>query len=371
VRHALEDATLIQTLIDKAERPILVAGGLFRGMAGADALARFAEAQRIPLAVTWKNQDCFDKSSPRNAGPLGVGNPPALRQMLNEADLVIAAGTRLGDIATLNYHFPRAPVPLQRLVHIYPDAAPIGKVIRPEHGIIADPVALIAALAQHPRVVSSGREAWITGINGFITAFQKFTSPAPEDGVDFGEVVTAVAELAPSDAIITTDAGNISTWVHRHWRMTPKNLLLGGIAGAMGFGVPAGVAAGLEKPKRMAFVFVGDGGILMTGQELATAVQYGASLKIVLSDNGTYGTIRSHQERHYPARVSGTDLINPDFTQWAQSFGAQAVTIVLGDDVRAKVQEAIDHPGPSVIHVKSSAEALSAFSTISKLRDKG
>ena len=370
VRFAPEDATLVQTLIDKAERPILIAGGLFRGQTGADALARFAEAQRIPVAVSWKNQDCFDNASPLYAGHLGVGNPPALRQKLSEADLVIAAGTRLGDIGTLNYQFPRAPVPLQSLVHIYPDAAPIGKVIRPEHGIIADPVVLIAALAQHPRVVSSAREAWITGVNSFIADFQKFTSPEPEDGVDFGAVVTAIAALAPSDAIITTDAGNISTWVHRHWRMTPKNLLLGVIAGAMGFGVPAGVAAGIEKPKRMAFVFVGDGGILMTGQELATAIQYGARLKIVLSDNGTYGTIRSHQERHYPARVSGTDLVNPDFTQWAQAFGAQAVTIALGDDVRAKVKEAIDHDGPSVIHVKSSAEALSAFSTLSKLRNK-
>ncbi len=139
----------------------------------------------------------------------------------------------------------------------------------------------------------------------------------------------------------------------------------------MGFGVPAGVAAGFEAPERMCFVFVGDGGILMTGQELATAIQYGGKLRIVLSDNGTYGTIRTHQERHYPERVSGTDLVNPDFSRWGEAFGAHVVTIALGDDVGAKVAEAIAHDGPVLIHVKSSAEALSAYSSISKLRGKG
>jgi acetolactate synthase I/II/III large subunit len=142
--------------------------------------------------------------------------------------------------------------------------------------------------------------------------------------------------------------------------MSPKNLLLGAIAGAMGFGVPAAVAASLAAPGRMAITVVGDGGILMTGQELATAMQYGAKPKIILSDNGTYGTIRLHQEREYPSRISGTDLRNPDFTAWARSFGAQAVRIERGDDIRAKLTEALEHDGASVVHVKSSQKALSA-----------
>jgi acetolactate synthase-1/2/3 large subunit len=143
---------------------------------------------------------------------------------------------------------------------------------------------------------------------------------------------------------------------------------LGAIAGAMGFGVPAAVAASLEQPSRMAISFVGDGGILMTGQELATAIQYGGKPKIVLSDNGSYGTIRLHQERHFPGRVSGTELVNPDFTQWARSFGAHAATIARGDDIAEKVREALSFDGPAVIHVKSSRESLSAFTTISGLR---
>jgi acetolactate synthase-1/2/3 large subunit len=149
--------------------------------------------------------------------------------------------------------------------------------------------------------------------------------------------------------------------------MTPKNLLLGAIAGAMGFGVPTAVAAAIVDRARMAITLVGDGGMLMTGQELATAVQYGANPKIVVSDNGIYGTIRTHQEKHFPSRVSGTDLVNPDFTLWAKSFGVFTVTIVLGDDIDAKVKEFLDQDAAAVLHVKSSKEALSAFTTLSAL----
>jgi acetolactate synthase I/II/III large subunit len=319
------------------------------------------------VAVTWKSQDIFDNASPLYAGHLGFGNPPRHREALAGADLIIAAGTRLGDVASLSYSFPAAPQPTQRLVHIYPDGEPIGKVFRTDLGIVADPVALLEELGHASRVVAAAGEAWIAAINGFIREFQIFKSPEPSDGVDFGKVVMAIAAQAPANAVVTTDSGNVSTWVHRHWKMTPQNLLLGAIAGAMGFGVPSGVAAGLVDPARMAIVFVGDGGILMTGQELATAVQYGAKTKIVLSDNASYGTIRTHQERHYPRRVSGTDLVNPDFAIWARSFGAHAVTIAPGDDIEAKVAEALGHDGPAVIHVRSSREALSAFTTLSAL----
>jgi acetolactate synthase I/II/III large subunit len=156
------------------------------------------------------------------------------------------------------------------------------------------------------------------------------------------------------------DAGNMTTWAHRHWLMTPKNTLLGGIVGAMGFGVPAAVAAQLIEPTRMAICFVGDGGVLMTGQELATAMAYGLSPKIVISDNGIYGTIRSHQERHFPGRVSGTGLVNPDFAAWAASFGAKAFTLSLGNDVEAVVSAFLNSTGAAVLHVRSSRIALSA-----------
>jgi acetolactate synthase I/II/III large subunit len=365
--HGASDIAAVQAMIEEASKPIVVAGAMLRGTKGASALYRFAEALRIPVAVTWKNQDIFDNGSPLYAGHLSFGSPPKYRQILASADLIIAVGTRLGDAASLNYTFPTAPEPKQKLIHIYPDGEPIGKIFRTDLGLIADPAAVLSDLAAHPRVVSSARESWGSSINDFVREFQRFTSPEPNDAVDFGKVVVSIAAQAPDNAVITTDAGNMSTWVHRHWVMTPKNTMLGAIAGAMGFGVPTAVAAAIVDSTRMAITFVGDGGMLMTGQELATAVQYSAKPKIVISDNGIYGTIRTHQEKHYPHRVSGTDLVNPDFTLWAKSFGVFTVTIILGDDVDAKVKEFLDHDGAAVLHVKSSMEALSAYTTMSAL----
>jgi acetolactate synthase I/II/III large subunit len=357
---APQDVAKIQELIAQAERPLIIAGATLRGALGSDALARFASSQRIPVAVTWKNQDVFDNGSDLFAGHLTPSTTAAQRQVLAEADLIIAVGTRLGDFATLGFTLPEAPVPKQTLVHVYPDANPIGKVIRADLGIVADPVQVLNGLSQTVRVVSAVRERWVRDVNSAAKAAQKFTSPVPDDGVDFGLVTLALAKLAPADAIITTDAGNMSTWHHRHWSMTPKSILLGCIAGAMGFGVPAALAAQLVFPGRMAICFVGDGGVLMTGNELATAMAYGLAPKIVISNNNIYGTIRSHQEKNYTGRVSGTNLVNPDFTAWAKSFGAESFELAMGDDVEATVSAFLGSKGAAVLHVKSSAKALSA-----------
>lgn len=365
---AASDADAVLKMLEKSERPLLIVGGALRSPEGARAVADFAERHHVPVAVTWKNQDVFDNADPLYAGHLGFGNPAPHRDLLARADLVIACGTRLGDVASQNYQFPKAPCPAQPLIHVYPDAGPIGAVFRTDLGIVADPAALLAALAARAPAHAEKRRAWAAEIKAFIDRFMAFASPEPSDGVDFGEVMMAAARHAPEDAILTTDAGNFSSWVHRHWRMSPKNLMLGAIAGAMGFGVPAGVAAGLVEPGRMAIAVVGDGGILMTGQELATAVAEGAKPKVFLSDNGTYGTIRTHQEKAYPRRVSGTELVNPDFTRWGESFGVKTITIAPGDDIDAKVKAAFEHDGAVLVHVKSSREAISAFSTISQLR---
>jgi acetolactate synthase-1/2/3 large subunit len=361
-------ADAVGELLEGSERPLLIAGGLMRGKRGARALRSFAEAHHVPVAVSWKNQDVFDNSSSLYAGHLGFGSPRSLRDILARADLVIAAGTRLGDVASQNYSFPAAPEPKQPLVHIYPDPQPIGRVFRTAHGIVADPISLLELLAARSSRISERRGSWASEISSFISAFTSFASPNPHDGVDFGAVVTALADLAPKDAVLITDAGNISTWVHRHWKMTPDNLLLGTIGGAMGFGVPAGVASGLALGDRTAIVFVGDGGILMTGQELATAIQHGAKPKIVISDNGTYGTIRQHQEKQFPGRISGTDLQNPDFTLWAKSFHAHVERIDRADHIKDKIRSALDHDGASVIHVKSSIEAISAYTTLDRVQ---
>jgi acetolactate synthase I/II/III large subunit len=358
--HSAADAARLQSAIGASERPILIAGALMRGLRGAAALARFAEAQRIPVAASWKNQDVFDNGSPLYAGHIGFGVPAAYAKMLAEADLVIACGTRLGDVASLNYTFPKA----QRLVHIYPDPSVPGRVFPTDLAIIADPVPLLEDLGREARVFSSAHEHWVSAINGFVRGFQEFSVKEMDDGVDFGVVVAELARQAPANAIITTDAGNMSTWVHRHWKMTPANTLLGAIAGAMGFGTPAAVAAQLAQPSRKAICFVGDGGALMTGQELATALQYGAAPLIVISDNGSYGTIRTHQEKHYPGRVAGTKLVNPDFTAWAKAFGAEVVTIANNSVAAEGVARALASEKACVIHAKASLKAISAYTTM-------
>lgn len=367
-RSSPDDAEAVMIRLERSRRPLLIAGAALRSRRGAEALKAFVLAHGVPVALTWKNQDLFDNSSPYYAGHIGFGTPKAHRQVLEAADLVIACGTRLGDVASLNYSFPRAPQPDQPLVHVYPDPAPVGAVFRTDLGIIADPAALLDDLADRPSTSTRDRQAWTETIREFIDEFMFFQPRRPTDGVDFGEVTAEVARQAPPDAIVTTDAGNFSSWVHRHWRMTPQNLMLGAIGGAMGFGVPAGVAASLVAPERTTIVVVGDGGMLMTGQEIATAVATGARPKIILSDNASYGTIRTHQERHFPGRVSATGLVNPDFTVWAKSFGVHAVTVALGDNIAAKIGEALAHDGPSLVHVRSSLEAISAYVTLSGLR---
>lgn len=369
-RASPDDAEAVMVRLESSRRPLLIAGAGLRSPRGIEALKTFAKEHGVPVAVSWKNQDVFDNASPLYAGHLGFGNPPAHRKMLAEADLVIACGTRLGDVASQNYSFPRAPEPAQPLIHIYPDPAPIGAVFRTTLGIVADPALLLNQLALRPSTDSPERQAWAASMKEFIDDFMAFRPRRPADGVDFGEVVIALSRQAPADAVVVTDAGNFSSWVHRHWRLTPRNLLLGAIGGAMGIGVPAGIAATLVAPERTAIVIVGDGGMLMTGQEIATAVATGARPKIFLSNNSSYGTIRTHQEREFPGRVSGTKLFNPDFTAWAKSFGVHAITIALGDDVEAKVAEALAHDGPCVVNVRSSVEAISAFVTLSGLRSQ-
>ncbi len=360
IGHNASAITDIQQLIDNAERPLVIAGAALRGERGASALATFAEAQRIPVAVSWKSQDVFDNASPLYAGHFGPGSAKAYRDILNESDLILAFGTRLGDFATLSYQFPQAPSPQQTLVHVYGDHKPLGHVFQTDFPLCADPAHVLRDLAQTARVVSSEREAWNRKVNGYVKDTQAFTARDVDDGVDFGVVTEALARLAPKDCIVTMDAGNMTTWAHRHWIMSPSNTLLGGVVGAMGLGVPAAVAAAIAQPKRMAICLVGDGGVLMTGQELATAVAHGASPKIVISDNGIYGTIRTHQEREYPTRVSGTNLVNPDFTAWAKSFSIAAHRLEMGNNVDAVVSAFLAEPGAAVLHVKSSAKSLSA-----------
>lgn len=366
------DLTQTGDALAKSQRPLVIAGGMVKGKEATDALASFAERFQVPVATSWKHQDRFDNNSGLYAGHLGFGMPKPHADLLNRSDLIIAVGTRMGDVTTQNYTLPNAPNPQQKLIHVYPDGEQIGRVYETDLPVACDGGEFLAAMVKHiTPEAPDGRQEWIKEVSSFVSDNMAFSPRNVSDGVDYGEVIVSLSRQAADDAILMTDAGNFSGWMHRHWKMTPKNTLIGGVAGAMGLGVPGAVAASYLAPDRQVILAVGDGSILMTGNELATAKMLGAKPKIILSNNGTYGTIRQHQEKTYPGRVSGTDLVNPDFCQWAQSFGAKAIRIAPGDDVDAKVKQALEHNDSAVVlEVISSKESLSAFVTLSAMAAK-
>jgi len=355
-------------MLAAAERPLLIAGSGCASPEGREALARAAEAHGLPVALTFKQQHIFDNASPLYAGHLGFKIPPAQVKALAEADLILAVGTRLGDTPTQGFTLPKAPVPEQPIIHVHPDPDRIGAVYRTELGVAADPAAFLAALAGRNAEVTEGRRAWSGRLNATARRIMDRPPQARPDGVEFGWMVKALAERAPKDSILTMDAGNFSGWIHCHWPWDGTQQSIGAVGGAMGLGVPAAVAAALREPGRKVIGFAGDGGVLMTGSELATAAATGAKPVIVISDNGTYGTIRLHQEKAYPGRVHGTALANPDFAAWARSFGALGITVETPEEAGPAAEAALAHDGPAVIHVKASAEAISPFLTIEDLR---
>ncbi len=355
-------------LLAESERPLVIAGGRATEPAGRAALQAAAEAHGLAVALAFKRQDGFANDHPNFAGYLGFKIPPAQVDAMAAADLILAVGARLNDTTTQGYRLPRAPAPEQPLIHVHPDPDQIGTVFQTTLGLAVDPIAFLEALAARGHEPVPARTAWRAALNQRARALAAYTPARPSDGVDFGAVVDAFGRRAAADAVVITDAGNFGSWVHRHWPWQPGNLLLGLVGGAMGFGVPGAVAAALRLPGRQVLSFIGDGGMLMTGGELATAVQAGAALKLIVSNNRSYGTIRLYQERDYPRRISGTDLANPDFAAWAQSFGAEGIAIAREDEIEDAVERTLAAEGSVVLEVRSSLEAISAYTTLDKLR---
>lgn len=365
---APEDVDRAFALLAGAERPLIIAGHLCGDPEGRAALARAAQAHGIPVALSFKNQHIFDNASPLYAGHLGFKIPPAQVEAMKRADLILAVGTRLGDTPTQGWTFPKGPVPDQPVIHVHPDASVIGRVIRAELPLAADPTSFLTQLAERNAELPAGRAGWAAELNGKARALLDKKPEPREDGLEFGYMTRALSARAPADAILTMDAGNFSGWLHSGWKWDGTTQSIGAAGGAMGLGVPAAIAASLRHPGRKVFAFTGDGGALMTGSELATGIAQGARPVVVISDNATYGTIRLHQEKAYPGRVSGTALANPDFAAWGRSFGALGLTVTTPEEAEAAADQAIAHDGPVVIHVRSSAEAISPYATISGLR---
>ena len=353
------DVARLANLLRGAERPILLAGhGLdtpgYNGPCGRAALAAFAEAWNLPVAVSFRRQDLFDNTHALYAGDLGLRNPDAQRAAFAEADLVIALGTRLTDITTQGWTWP---APGQKLVHICADPRFLGWLFPADLAINADARAVMAALAHENPASPPGRQAWNAQLRALHVADCQVKPREWPDGVAFAEVAKLVQDSIAPDAIVTLDAGTFGAPFYRKVAWRPGQRLLVPISGAMGFGMPAAVAASLRCPGRQVIGCVGDGGALMTGGEFAVGVARNAPLKMLLSDNGSYASIRIHQEKAHPGRVSGTTLVNPDMAAWAGAFRAPVTTIHDNSEM-PKLREALNAPGPGAIVVRTSLKAV-------------
>jgi len=366
------DAVAIDAIageLARAQRPLIIGGSLINTPEGRESLARLARTLRVPVAVDFRQQDLLPNDDPLYAAHLGFKIPPAQVERLARADLILALGTDLGDTPTQRYTFPRAPVPAQRVIHVYPDAEVAARVYQPQWRCIADPVATLQALAARAdahvaTVPAAAREEWIGTLQEYLRGLRTMEPVDTDDGVCFGDVVAALDRRMAEDGVLVIDSGNFNTWTQRCYGFRGERRMSGTMAGAMGMGVPGALAWSLRFPGRQVVALVGDGCVLMTGNELATAVQQGATPKLFIADNGSYGTIRLHQEKRFPGRVAGTCLANPDFARWGESFGASAWRIDEAGQVDTVVAAALACAGPAVVHVRTSLRRLSAFYTM-------
>ncbi len=359
------DARAIDQLSDllaTAERPIAIVGGAGWTLVASQDFAAWADRTGIPVAAAFRRQDAIPNDCPAYAGNLGYGPNPRLTARIREADLLLVVGPRLGEATTDGYTLITPDHPGQRLVHVHPDPGELGMTYRTDLAICADMAAFAEALAPvdgPPHAAGTEAHAdWLA-----------WSTPAPRDLVmDLGPCVAAMRAAMPADTIICNGAGNYSGWWHRYWPYAGPGTQLAPTAGAMGYGVPAAVAAALRRPGRAVVALAGDGCFLMNGQELATAVQHGAEMLVIVVDNGAYGTIRMHQEREFPGRIAGTGLHNPDFAALARAYGCWAETVARTEEFAPALARAMAQRGVRMLHVKTDVEAITAGTTLTKVK---
>ncbi|MFO1324272.1 MAG: thiamine pyrophosphate-binding protein [Burkholderiales bacterium] len=349
-----------------ARAPLVVVGGSRWDATACSALADWAKANALPVAAAFRHQDLIDNRHANYVGDVGIGINPKLAARVRDADVLLVIGERLGEMTTSGYTLLAAPSPRQRLVHVHPSPDELGRVYQPDLAIAATPGAFIDALAALPPLA---RPAWAEITRAARADFDAWRAPRPVPGaVDLWQVVSWLDARLPDDAILTNGAGNYTVWLHRLYRYRGFRTQLAPYSGAMGYGVPAAVAAKAVHRDRMVVSWNGDGCFQMNGQELATAVQYGLAVVFVVIDNGMYGTIRMHQERNYPARVSGTDLVNPDFAALARAYGAHGETVAATDEFAPAFERALAAGRPALVHVKIDPQALTMGASLDAIR---
>jgi acetolactate synthase I/II/III large subunit len=364
------DLDRLAVMLEAAERPLVLVGGALLADAVHD-MAVFADLNRLadewvlPICPTHRRPQLFDANHPNFGGYMGIRVPPDLIGEMKRADLMVALGERMTDSVSQSYSFPKAPQPQLPFVHVWPDPNEVGRVWRPDLGLPCSPYEVIKGLLRRGAPANAARRrGWVAGLNAIHRKLLAKEWDATTDGVNFAAIVCEIDKHLAPDATVTTDAGNFGSFVHRYVGFRQGQVFLASVVGAMGSGVPMAVAAALRRPNTQVVAFVGDGGALMTGNEIATALQYGANPIMIISDNGMYGTIGMHSYVRYPERpfMAGTRLTNPDFAAWARSFGAEGITIKSEADIADAIAHAFAvKTRPVVVHCLTSAIQMSAW----------
>lgn len=356
----------LRSMLETAQRPLLIVGGAgWTKQASAD-IQTYAKANNLPVGAAFRRQDCFDNHDPRYVGHIGIGINPALGERVRNADLIVAIGPRLGEMTTSGYTLLQPPVPAQALIHVHPDPNELNSVYRATLAVAASPAEFAAAARAAKRVDHKAWDDWTIAARA---DYLKHLEPVQMPGdLQMAEIVAWLNDALPDDAIITNGAGNYSIWLHRFYRWRRFGTQVAPTLGSMGYGVPAAVAAKLAFPDRIVVSFNGDGCFLMNGQELSTAVQYGANAIFLVVNNGMFGTIRMHQERNYPGRVFATELANPDFAALARAYGANGEVVERTTEFAPAFERALGADRPSLIELRIASEAITPTATLSELR---
>ena len=358
--------TVFREALARAERPFLLLGGSTWNRDAVAQIQGFAAANKLSVGCAFRRQDLFDNAHECYAGDVGIGINPKLAQRLRDADLIVAIGTRLGEVTTSRYSLLDIPVPKQKLIHVYPDPEELGRVYRPFLAINAASRDVAAALAALPPVAAP---RWASLTAEMHADYLAYRTPVKNPGaVQMSEIVAWLDANVPADTIFANGAGNFATWVHRFHCYRGFGTQLAPTSGSMGYGLPAAVAAALRQPRRTVLCFTGDGDFLMTGQEFATAVANKLKLVAILLNNGSYGTIRMHQEMHYPGRTVGTDLANPDFAALARAYGGHGEVVERTEQFAAGFARALESGKPALIEIRLDLEAITPARSLSAVR---
>ncbi len=361
----------VSNLLSNAKKPVLVVGGQVHSSTRARKLVEeVSKTYNLPVLCTYEHQDIISNDNLHYAGELGLRPPEPIRKNALEADLVLVVGHRFNGVPNMAYKFPSSK---QTFIHVIPDPNTIGKIFRTDMGIVADSENFLEQLSKIQNNNSNTeRDEWVKLCHHRYSNNDATLAPRnANDGLDFAHLIDALGQLAPDNSIITNDAGNFTSWMHHRFPFKSTMKLIGSEIGAMGMGIPAGIAAALRFPDRQVFSIVGDGGALMTGSELATAVAQKAKIRVIVANNNHYGTIRYHQEVHFPTRDHyATNLVNPDFAKYGESFGLKCFTIYDTEEILPTIKRAMEVDGPSLIEFKMSLELNTSTTTISQLQTK-